>query len=284
MITLESALIATDFSHEAGSAARRGASIARATGIPVALVHVLPGSLPPDAHVLAATKAQQALSVVADEFKAEGTHFEARLLSGDVGAELARAAADVDLVIAGARGEDVLLDFALGRTSTRLVRDSVRPTLIVKRPPEGPYRRVLAAVDFSEPSRAAAAFGALIAAQADFDLVHAFEVEFESTLRLAGTEEAIIQRYRHEAREKALSAMEKFARDLAIPRTHAWPAVTRGYPPRVILERAKQAGAQLIVIGKHAAGIVERALIGSVALQVLEMASCDVLVVPERAG
>jgi nucleotide-binding universal stress UspA family protein len=284
MTILKSALIATDFSREAASATRRAAVIAGETGIQGALVHVLPGSLPPDMHIRAASMAQQALSVVAGELKAQGAGFEPRLLSGDVDGELARAAAGFDLVIAGARGEDVLLDFALGRTSVRLVRNSRRPTLIVKRPPERPYRRVLAAVDFSEPSRAAAAFGALLAPRADLDLVHAFEVEFESTLRLAGTDEYSIDAYRREAREKAIGAMDGFVRALAVPRERISTVVTRGYPPKVILDRAEQAGTQLIAIGKHAAGVVERTLIGSVALQVLENASCDVLVVPEEAG
>lgn len=281
MKRLESALIATDFSQEAGSAARRAASITRETGIHAALVHVLPGSLPPDMHVRAASKAQQALAVVVEELEAEGVAFEPQLLSGNVDAELARAASEVDFVIAGARGEDVLLDFAMGRTSVRLVRGSRRPILVVKRAPEGPYRRVLAAVDFSEPSRAATAFGTLVAPRADLDLVHAFEVEFESILRGVGVEEENIERYRSEARAKATTAMEEFARGLAVPHERIASVVTRGYPPRVILDRADESGAQLIVIGKHAAGVVERVLVGSVALQVLEGARCDVLVVPE---
>lgn len=281
MKALESALIATDFSAEAAAAMRRAASIGKETALQGAIVHVLPGSLPPDIHVQAASKAQQALALVAEEMKREGLGFEPRLLSGDIAGELARAAAGFDLVVAGARGEGVLLDFSLGRTSVRLVREARRPTLIVKRPPEGPYRRVVAAVDFSEPSRAAAACGVQIAPQADFNLVHAFRVEFESALRLAGTEEDKVEGYRRAAREKALAAMERFAAGLALPRERVSPSVLRGYPPRVILDCAAQARAQLIVIGKHAAGVVERLLVGSVALKVLETAPCDVLIVPE---
>ena len=50
----------------------------------------------------------------------------------------------------------------------------------------------------------------------------------------------------------------------------------------LIVDGAAQARAQLIVIGKHAAGVIERFLIGSVALRVLERAQCDVLIVPEK--
>jgi nucleotide-binding universal stress UspA family protein len=284
MKPLVSVLVATDFSQEAGLAARRAASIGQEAGLRGALVHVLPGSLPADIHIRAAAQAQQALALVADELTREGLPVEPRLLQGDIAGELTRAASGFDLIVAGARGEALLLDFALGRTSLRLVRESRRPTLIVKCPPEKPYRRVIAAVDFSEPSYEAAACGTQIAPKADFDLVHAFEVEFESTLRLAGAEEDKIHAHRREAREKAMLAMDKFSRRLALPRERIWPTVARGYPPKVIVDRAKETGAELIVIGKHRAGVIEHALVGSVALQVLEMAPCDVLVTPESAA
>lgn len=284
MGTLASAAVATDFSQEAGAAARRAALIAGETGLHGALLHVLPGSLPPAMHVLAAAQAQQALSAVAAELQGLGAAFEPRLLTGDIDAELARAVAGFDFAIAGARGGNLLLDFALGRTSVRLVRDNQRPTLIVRRAPEGPYRRVVAAVDFSEPSRAAVALGALIAPRADFDLVHAYEVQFESTLRFAGAEQAIVEAYRNDARVQAMEAMEAFARGLPIPGERILPVVMHGYPARVILDQAKRTGAELIVIGKHSAGVVERVLIASTALEVLEDADCDVLVVPQPSG
>ena len=275
-----SVLVATDFSPEANLAARRAASIGREAGLRGALIHVLPNSLPADIHIQAAVQAQQALALVSEELTREGLPVESQLLSGDIAGELTRAASGFDFIVTGARGEALLLEFALGRTSVRLVRESRRPVLIVKRPPQTPYRRVIAAVDFSEPSYEAAACGAQIAPQADFDLVHAFEVEFESTLRLAGAVEDKIHAYRREAREKAMLAMERFSRRLPLPRERIWPTVVHGYPPKVILDRARETQAELIVIGKHAAGVIEHALIGSVALQVLEMAQCDVLIVP----
>jgi len=281
MNSMRSMLIATDFSEEAESARRRAVSIAQETGLGGILAHVLPASLPPAAHLPATLQAQKGLAIAIEEMRRGGCRFESQLASGEIARELARAAQQHDMVVMGARGEDLLLDFSLGRTTTRLVRHSDRPVLIVKQPPDGPYRRVVAAVDFSAPSLAAAARGIQIAPRADFNLIHAFEVEFESMLRLAGTEDDTIHAYRRDAREKALAELDRFAARLALPRAQLWSAATLGYPPKVILDCAEQRDAQLIVIGKHAAGIVERYLVGSVALQVLEMAKCDVLVVPE---
>src|SRR5690348_9173503 len=116
MPTMKSALIATDFSAEASAATQRAASIAGEIGLSGELIHVLPSTLPVDVHVGAAAQAQQALSVVALELRQKGLNFAPRLLSGDVSGELARAASQFDVVVAGARGEDVLLDFQMGRT------------------------------------------------------------------------------------------------------------------------------------------------------------------------
>jgi nucleotide-binding universal stress UspA family protein len=278
---MKSALIATDFSSEAEAARRRVASIASETGLGGAIAHVLPGSLPADMHVQAATQAQQALAHLAGEMKRDGASFEPRLLSGDVAGELIRAAPEFDVVVAGARGQGVLLDFSIGRMSTRLVRGCARPVLVVKRPPDEPYRRVIAAVDCTEPSLAAAAWATQIAPKAEYNLVHAYEVEFEATLRRGGTTEDRIQAYRREAHEKATAEMAALAGRLALPRGRVWSTATLGYPPKVLVDAVEHGNAQLVVLGKHAAGIVERLMVGSVALQVLEMAKCDVLVVPE---
>lgn len=281
---MKSALIATDFSREAEAARHRAASIAKEASLGGAIVHVVPGSLPSEIQVESASRAQGALALVAEEMKRGGLEFEPRLLSGEITEELARAAEEFDIVIAGGRTQRILLDFVLGRTWMRLVRRCERPTLIVKRPLDAPYRRVVAAVDFSEPSFAAAARAIEIAPNADFNLVHAFEVEFESSLRLGGATEDKIHAYRRQAREKAMAQMAGFARRLALPSVQMWSTTTLGYPPKVILDCAEQDDAELVVLGKHSAGAIEQLLIGSVALQVLEMAKCDVLVVPETAS
>lgn len=279
---MKSALIATDFSAEAEAARRRAASIARETGLGGTIVHVLPASLPADMHLEAASQAQKALALVTEEMTRDGLRFEPHLASGQVADALASAARQHDMIVAGARGEDVLLAFSLGRTSTRLVRQCDQPVLIVKRPPDEPYRRVVVAVDFSEPSYAAAAFGTRVAPNATFTCVNAFEVEFESILTRGGATQERIEEHRRQAHEAAMAKMSAFAARLPLPTSAAKQIVVRGYPSRVILDWTDREAAQLVVIGKHAAGIVERTLVGSVSLRVLELAKCDVLVVPEQ--
>jgi nucleotide-binding universal stress UspA family protein len=55
--------------------------------------------------------------------------------------------------------------------------------------------------------------------------------------------------------------------------------VISGSPQRAIVERAKEWGADLIVLGSHGYGFWSRALLGSVSTSVVNHAPCSVLVV-----
>jgi nucleotide-binding universal stress UspA family protein len=57
------------------------------------------------------------------------------------------------------------------------------------------------------------------------------------------------------------------------------PIVRKGDPAAIVLEAARDAGADLIVIGRRGRDFAARALLGSVAERVVNQAPCDVLVV-----
>lgn len=283
MKTITSLLVATDFSQEARFAASRAALLSKELGgARGALIHVLDPSAPPEFEAQVRARAQRALDeLVAEIRRDEGLELESRLMSGRVVERLTAAAREFDVVLAGARGAHLLLDFALGRTSERLIRRSRKPVLVVKRRPRAPYRRVLVAVDFSPHSAAAVACTAALAPKAELHLAHAFEVEFESTLRFTGVADDQVYAYRQRAREQALAAMERLISALTLPEERVSRIVAHGYPPRVVLDSAEKLDAQLVVVGKQRRGL-EELLLGSVAVQVLEKARCDVLVVPAR--
>jgi nucleotide-binding universal stress UspA family protein len=58
--------------------------------------------------------------------------------------------------------------------------------------------------------------------------------------------------------------------------------VVNGSPQRVLVEKAQEWGADLIIVGSHGYGFWERALLGSVSNSVVHHASCSVLVVRNK--
>jgi nucleotide-binding universal stress UspA family protein len=279
--TLESLLLATDFSPEARHATQRGARLAKEAGATrVALMHVL-GPAPEGFEGRVTAQAQRALAELAAQLgPLAGVAVEPRLARGSAVERLAEAGGAFSLVVAGARGEDPFLDLALGRTSERLIRRSTRPVLLVKSEPHRPYARVLAAVDFSPPSQAAARLALRLAPGASLELAHAFESEFESTLRFAGAADDQVALYRQQARARAEADMERFIAEAGLLAARLTRTIVHGYAPRVVAEAAASAGSDLVAVGKHQPSGLEALFLRSVALEVAERAECDVLVVP----
>jgi nucleotide-binding universal stress UspA family protein len=182
------------------------------------------------------------------------------------------------LLVMGARGPHFVRDHLLGSTTERVLRISRRPLLVVKQHPRSPYRRILAAVDFSEHAAAAVNAAHAWLPEADFVLLHAFEVEIENTLQLAGIDESQINQYRIQARDAAQQAMEAFIERLQVPRDRLSRLFIHGAATLRILEQEQVIDPDLIVMGKHGQSVLQELLLGSVTQHVLAYSGCDVFV------
>lgn len=292
MNRLHTLLAATDLSAPSRHAAQRAAMLARQTGARLELVHVLEKSLLDEGQQLLGEtgevlsravrlQAAEALARLAAEIAGgPGTTVGQHLMEATVLEAIAQLAAKVKagLLVVGVRGEGFMRHWLLGTTAERLLRKTQLPVLVVKQPPRGAYRSVLVPVDFSPWSRGAIGLAQALAPNADLVLLHAYQMPFEGKLRFAGIEEEAIRGYRVAAREKALADLHQAAADAGIT-DGAWrPVVVHGDPANRILEQEEEQGADLIVLGKHGAGMVEEMLLGSVTTHVLAQARTDVLV------
>ncbi|HNO64450.1 MAG TPA: universal stress protein, partial [Thauera aminoaromatica] len=127
-------------------------------------------------------------ALAAEMHKRHGVTPELHLAVGGVLGEIVAhaEAIDADLLVMGARGAGFMRELLIGSTTERVLRKSVRPMLVVKQIAHEPYRRVLVPVDFSARALEALEFARRVAPQAEFVLLHAFEVPFEGKLRYAG--------------------------------------------------------------------------------------------------
>lgn len=279
MPPLECILVATDFSEDARAALLRAALLAKALGPQRAvLMHILAPGLPAEIEPRVMARMERALAALSEEAATHGVRFEPRLAAGTVLARLGEAMNECGLLVLGARGQHPVRDFMLGSTAERLVRKTRQPVLVVRRAPQGPYRHVLVAVDFSPASRAAARLAAALAPEAHLHLVHAYEVEFESTLRFADLPEEVVQGYRNAERERARRDMDSLITELGLPEERCSSTLALGYAPSALEQAEKRIGADLVVLGKHGKSNLEELLLGSVTVHTLQSARSDVLV------
>lgn len=198
------------------------------------------------------------------------------------------AALPADLIVIGTHGSRGFERLVLGSVTERVLRRASCPVLTV--PPRAhatsrlPFRRLLCAIDFSEPSVAALQFAASLAVEsgAALTLLHVVEwpwheppaPDFAALPAPQGAALAEYRRYRETMASAELEALLPVAVGAAGPRT---TLLRHGKPYAQILEVAAEEGSDLIVVGVHGRNRIDMSLFGSTANQIVRGATCPVL-------
>lgn len=293
MPSLSRIVAATDFSAFSERVVQRAAQLARQHQAELHVLHVVrpldlyPGlTLAPEAfghHDEELLQAEQTrLDSMATSLASElGIRVHAATRLGRSHAEIAAYAQEVsaDLVAAGARGENTIMDLFLGSTASRLLRVAACPVLIVRKPADGPYRQVLAALDFSPVSASVLAHALLLAGGAQVQALHVLGSEVEQRLRRAKSDQVDVTGWLAHQRSDAKKQLDA----LLAPLEHG-AAVGRlvqpGFPPAAICQCIDDNQAELVVLGRHGHdGGLQDWLLGSVSKDVALAADCDVLLI-----
>lgn len=188
-----------------------------------------------------------------------------------------------DLLVIGPGKPHNLRERLFGSTADRVVRSGLCPVVVVKRTSDEPYRRVVAAIDFSSMSFAAAQIVAQIAPQATSELIHALEIplSFEQAMLKTGTSQDEIDRYRKAKARTARTELRSIQASLAVA---GRIRVVHGDPATVLVRLARSEKTDLVALGVQGRSAVSKMVLGSVARRVLAGASCDVLLAREATA
>jgi len=146
MLPIRTILLPTDFSEQSGYALQLACALVRDYGARLILLHVASPPMaiyggdvlipaPPDSH----DEERQQL----DELSVpEGVSTERRLVEGDPGTEILRAARQMgpDLIVMGTHGRTGLARILMGSVAERVVRKAPCPVLTVKMPFPAPLQ------------------------------------------------------------------------------------------------------------------------------------------------
>ncbi|CAG1064490.1 Putative universal stress protein [uncultured bacterium] len=138
----------------------------------------------------------------------------------------------------------------------------------------GKFSRILLPTDFSAPSENAAAYALELAKRdkAVLQIVHVVNInkDIAALFVTSGTEYLV---------EEAQKSLKKFVSRLKGYKNITTEVLT-GVPHQQLLSFAKKNKSDLVVIGSHGKGRIDRFLLGSNTERVLRKAGCPVLVVP----
>ena len=296
MIRIRQILCPVDFSPFARRALDHAAVLARWYEAELTVLHVSPlmptlFGMEPAVH--AATLApfdREALGRELLKFVGETVNATPRpqllVRSGPAATTVLEYAAEnkVDLIVLGTHGRTGFERLMLGSVTEKVVRKARCPVLTVpKGASEGPERplfgRILCAVDFSPAADRAAQYALSLAQEAKSCLTLLHVVEWLPDASFAKYPGFDVDHFR-----KSLLTDARARTDALVPEeAQAWCEVdTRvvcGKPYEEIVRIAHNDAADLVVLGVHGHGPIDRMVFGSTPQQVVRQAECPVLTI-----
>lgn len=209
-----------------------------------------------------------------------------------VGILASAASWQADMVVVGARGHGGLQNLMLGSVSRAVVHGAHLPVLVVRSAP--PSDRGLRVLVCHRPLSAASVAKAIghahwpaategrVMGVAESLLAGPLPAWLEKRVRDPDTAAiASAWQQEHDAEVTALAGeLAAFAESLPAPFRAAEPVVAQGNPGEQIMQRAKEASVDLIVLGRTPTDSLSRWLLGSTSEAILAHATASVLIVP----
>lgn len=288
-LTRRPVVVAVDGSDRNRSAVAWAAHEAAALGVGMTLVSALPDYVVPTPHFSAHTQDKEVLDMLADiradirDIVPEGSVDTVAVAGDPVDVLLERGAA-AGLVVVGKRGLGGFARLIVGSTSIALAGRSPVPVAIVP----DPWDRATEAgkpvvlgidLDKADDEPIEAAFARARRLGAPLVAVHGWETPAVYSWDAATVAGAVTDR-EQEASEQFDRLIQTWRE--RYPEVVVRPMRVHQHPAAAILEAA--ADAQVVVLGRHPAGVFGGFAFGSVARVVLHYSECPVLVVPSGEG
>lgn len=251
MKMLEKILVATDFGRSAGDALKTIQTLADAFGSEVILIHVIPeipGS-PVNLRTLK-TACRERLRKLTSQLSRAGVRTGDSVVAvGSPFDQIIQVSEllDVNVVVLGSGDNADTGVCRLGFTPERLIRKASKPIWVVKAGALPVFKRILCAVDFSEPSARALTNAIHLARifQAELTVLTVAQTLaglYVTTAMLA--REAQSKLHRQEER-----LFDKFLKRFDFTGVRWTKAIQQGVPEREILKLAREWSANLLIMG-----------------------------------
>jgi nucleotide-binding universal stress UspA family protein len=215
---------------------------------------------------------------------ASATRAEVVVTEGYPAKEIVRQAERLpaDLIVMGTHGRRGFERIFLGSVTEKVLRSTQAPVLTVPPPVERVgtvvYKTILCPIDFSDPSTRALEYALMLAQESDARLIllHVVETLVDAQALGESSHLGVPEYWRYledDARARLKAAVPETARAWCTPDER----VVSGKAYRVVLDIAEQEKAEIIVMGVHGRGTLNRLLFGSTTHHVIREARCPVL-------
>jgi nucleotide-binding universal stress UspA family protein len=276
-------LLATDLSARCDRALDRAAQLTHEWQAELLALHVLDPAASPDQALAWAGGAsdEQLLHVARQQLAHDlaaanvpATLHLVRSMDATTAIRETAARTQSGLVVCGVSRNETLGRLVLGSTVENLAHRLSQPLLVVRQRARGPYRRIVVATDFSEPSRHALLAAAQFFPDRELILYHAHGLAM-SGLANASPHPGVYASI-EETESAAFLAATAFPEDTAVR-----SVIECGAIESTLTRYVREHNIDLVVMGSHGCSGLMSLLLGSTATKLLDWLPCDTLLVRE---
>jgi nucleotide-binding universal stress UspA family protein len=187
---------------------------------------------------------------------------------------LREATEDVRMLVVGSRGLGGFRGLRLGSVSRQLCEHAPRPVTVVRRGVEASpvLRTILVGADGSDDAARAMVFAGRLATDVGAELL---------VVNATGSRDA--QRERPVELDTRREWVEEWCAPLRQAGVPYRIEVVRGDPRSTVMDAARDAAADLVVVGSRGRGVVTKMVLGSVAASLVERSEVPVTVLPSAS-
>lgn len=278
---LKKILVATDFCSSSTDALKTAEVLASTFGSKIILIHVIPKVLgsPMNLRTLKTDRRNRMRKLRArldgkgirtgNSVVAVGSPFDQIIQTSEL--------LDVNLIVAGSGSNAHSGRGWPGYVTERLVRKASKPVWVVKAGTPPKFKRILCAVDFSDPSARALTSAIHLARAYQAELTVLTVTQDLADLYVTST------KITRDAQSKFHQRMEKrfetFLKQFDFTDVRWTKAKQKGVPERKVLKFAKKSEADLLVMGSVGRTGLARIVLGTVAARILREMPCSLITV-----
>jgi nucleotide-binding universal stress UspA family protein len=221
------------------------------------------------------------LAPIQSQCKRAGVRCEAHVAEGDVASAIIACCEKLacEQIVMGGRGMTAVDSLVLGSVAMRVVGLATQSVTVVRAEcgPDFPLTKALVAVDGSAHAERAAQFAVGLARRLGGCALHLFNAQ-EPVIewQTHGLARDAIRAHRAQLAERAGSAARALLERAGLAYQFEWRF---GDPAQAIMDGARDAGCDQIVMGTRGAGPIENLMLGSVAYRLLHIANVPVTLV-----
>ncbi len=277
---MKNILVATDLSVRSDRALQRALNLARHYKAKLTILHVIDEDNPEVLHNDLNRLAKKEIFEAVDG-KTKDVHYKIEIVTGIPHVEILQSALKIkaDLVVIGLHRHTNEGNSMIGSVIQRVVKDSLKPVLVVRENTKSEYKKILVAFDFNSHSKNSLKLSLKLFPEANFTLLHSYHMPFVGMIGVSNS--ALESEHRKDCEKEMDETLKEVTRSLSKSGSKNYKIKNKlenGSIIDVLKKEVLYSKPQLMVIGTHGRSGISRILSLNVAETFLIDPPCDVLV------